>query len=348
MNFWNTESHAFLLGTIFWVGLICFALFLSFYGWKKWKRQSATRYLGLSVFFLGCILAGIWAIAVEPYRIVVRDFELRDTGLPPMRIVVVADFHLRAGKSEKFVNRVVEKINQQAPDVILIPGDFLTSSAKTYVPKLAGLAHIKAPAYYVMGNHDYKINGKTSSKRVETLRKSLQAAELIELRNDSFFLAHKNISIAGVEDNYLRFDDLESALQKIKDEPFILLAHSPDVVDEFFPLINNVSKQITAPFFKGRTEEGFILKKNPSPTLPLEKEGGIKPNLIISGHTHCGQVRVPFIGALPGVIPTENGKKYDRHWYADPHLFVTCGVGESGPAVRFMNPPEVVVLEILD
>ena len=88
----------------------------------------------------------------------------------------------------------------------------------------------------------------------------------------------------------------------------ILLAHSPDIIDEFN-------------------------SKN-------------KPDLIITGHTHCGQIRLPFFGALPGVIPTDHGKEFDKHFYADKNLFVSCGVGESGPPFRFWNPPEINILEI--
>lgn len=73
------------------------------------------------------------------------------------------------------------------------------------------------------------------------------------------------------------------------------------------------------------------------------------PKLIITGHTHCGQIRVPWYGAMPGIIPTKNGKKYERHLYEykpNRWLFVSCGVGEVGPIARFFNPPEVVVLRI--
>lgn len=327
MNLWTTDAHSFLVGTFFFIGLIVLAGVLAVYFFRCWLSKKNPQSLlnknnslhGLAfMFFFGCVLAGTWGLLIEPYRIVVRDFEIRDIGLPPMKIAVVADLHLRVGKGKNFVKKIVATVNAQNPDIVLIPGDFLTSKADTYAPKLAGLKDIKSPVYYVLGNHDYEINSNMLPDRPAIIRQVLQQSELVELANDALPWSGKNIFIAGVEDNYLGFDDLDAVVTKVKNKPYILLAHSPDIIDRF-------------------DDSSFESRK-----------GHPKPNLIISGHTHCGQIRLPFIGAMPGIIPTEHGKKYDKHWYPEQNLFVTCGVGESGPAVRFMNPPEVVILEIKD
>lgn len=322
MNIWQTESYSFLLGTIFFVGLIVLSLFMAWLilnqSLKRVQDDKKWIYGSMSLFFLFCALSGIWAVAIEPYRVVVQNFSLQDTGLPNMKVVVVSDLHLRWGKGKKFVTEIVQTINEQNPDLVLMPGDFLTSQAEPYVSELSGLKNIKAPTYYVLGNHDYKINGRFVEERPKILRQALQQAELVELANEALPWSEKNIFIAGVEDNYLGLDDVESALKKIGSMPYILLAHSPDIVDNFTEV------------------------RSESAELKTRK----RPNLIIAGHTHCGQIRLPLIGAIPGIIPTDHGREYDKHWYPEQNLFVTCGVGESGPAVRFMNPPEVVVLTI--
>jgi len=115
-----------------------------------------------------------------------------------------------------------------------------------------------------------------------------------------------------VDDNDTGFHDLEKTFKNTGDEPKILLAHSPDIVDD-------------------------LDKKN-------------IPDLILSGHAHCGQIRLPVIGALPFIIPTKHGKSMNRHLYnlENTKIFVTCGVGEVGTRARLFNPPEVVVLKIND
>jgi hypothetical protein len=318
MKLWQTESHSFLVGTFLLVGLIIISLLLCFFCYKKTIQPTQLvnhrLYMGLSGFFLVCAVAGTWSILVEPYRLVVRDFEINTTDLPPMKIAVVADLHLRWGKSKNFVKKIVATINAQNPDIVLMPGDFLTSKADTYASQLSALKDIKSPVYYVLGNHDYTINGTLLHDRAQKIRQVLRQAELVELANEALPWSEKNIFIAGIEDNYLGFDNMDLVLQKVGKNPYILLAHSPDIVDVFDDNLELINK----------------------------------PRLIISGHTHCGQIRLPFIGAIPGIIPTDHGREYDQHWYPEQQLFVTCGVGESGPAVRFMNPPEVVILNIVE
>ena len=67
---------------------------------------------------------------------------------------------------------------------------------------------------------------------------------------------------------------------------------------------------------------------------------------MLSGHTHGGQVRLPFIGPL--LLPL-NHTRYDRGWFGDGdrRLFVSTGLGTSLPPVRFLCPPEVVVLDLV-
>jgi predicted MPP superfamily phosphohydrolase len=69
--------------------------------------------------------------------------------------------------------------------------------------------------------------------------------------------------------------------------------------------------------------------------------------LVIAGHTHGGQIRLPFIGPVPR-IPTKLGNRYDRGTFlvGPVNLFITPGVGESGPRARLLQPPEVSFLHV--
>jgi predicted MPP superfamily phosphohydrolase len=70
-------------------------------------------------------------------------------------------------------------------------------------------------------------------------------------------------------------------------------------------------------------------------------------DLILSGHTHGGQIRLPGIGAIPE-IPTFLGRQYDEGLFnlGDQQLFITRGVGESGTRARLFCPPEISILTI--
>ena len=70
-------------------------------------------------------------------------------------------------------------------------------------------------------------------------------------------------------------------------------------------------------------------------------------DLVLAGHTHCGQVRLPVVGAVPR-LPTHIGRRFDCGVfdYGPTRLFITPGAGESGPRARLFNPPEVSLLKV--
>ena len=70
-------------------------------------------------------------------------------------------------------------------------------------------------------------------------------------------------------------------------------------------------------------------------------------DLVLSGHTHGGEIRLPFIGPV-GPMPTVLPREYDKGYkeYKGIPVFITSGVGSTGTRVRLFNPPEIVVLTI--
>ncbi|MBI4133406.1 hypothetical protein HY478_02215 [Candidatus Uhrbacteria bacterium] len=117
------------------------------------------------------------------------------------------------------------------------------------------------------------------------------------------------LAIVGADDLWFGDTDLEAATAGIpEDVPRILLAHNPDIV--------------------------YAL-------------GDQKFDGILAGHTHGGQIRLPWIGAVPS-IPTVLGRAYDRgvfDWRGMP-LLITQGIGETGPRARLLAPPEVMIIDV--
>jgi uncharacterized protein len=98
--------------------------------------------------------------------------------------------------------------------------------------------------------------------------------------------------------------------------------------------------------FKGLDVEDTVIFLSHNPEVSLYSTT-YKADLVISGHTHGGQIRLPFLGSV-SEIPSLLGREYDKGLfeYKNWQLFITSGVGETGPRARLFNPPQIDVLEI--
>ena len=144
------------------------------------------------------------------------------------------------------------------------------------------------------------------------VRRALERVNVTVLRNESREVRAEggSLFIAGVDDACTGRDDLGLALPKVRQKaPIVLIAHDPSVI--------------------------------------LDNRAGY-PHLIVSGHTHAGQVRLPFIGPLTA-LPTQLGRSFDQGIFevdGNTVLAITRGVGESGARARFLAPPEIMVLRV--
>ncbi len=269
-----------------------------------WKFKKLKWYLPLFIFTWWVVWYGSY---VEPRKLVVNEFPIAVPNLPHLRIAVVADIHVGPYKKADWTQKIVDALNAlQDIDLLVMPGDFVFGGAGKFTPELAPLKDLKIEKKFAtLGNHDHDTVEPRNTVQSTLVSTALRDLGITELKNSRYFWEEQGIWVAGVDDNDLGYDSLDQAIGTVE-QPKILIAHSPDIVDE----VTN------------------------------------KPDLIISGHTHCGQIRLPWMGALPFTIPSHNGKKLERHWYPDKNVFVTCGVGEVGPRARLLNPPEIDVLEV--
>ena len=204
------------------------------------------------------------------------------------------------------IARAVERLNAEAPDAMLLLGDFtdahpLWGGRVPPADIAAELAKLRSPlgTFAVLGNHDWKQAG-------DRMWRALEDAGIEVLENRA--VKAGDVYVAGLADLRYRRPDLPSALDGVPaDAPVILLAHDPDV----FP---------------------FVPHRVP---------------LTLSGHLHGGQVAIPVLRRP--AIPSRYGERYARGHVVeeDRHLFVSSGVGTSGLPLRFLAPPEVVVLELV-
>ncbi len=290
------------------------------------KTLAATLlFFGFSVIFYGSF--------IEPNIIVTRHVSI-DLRRPietldgqnavtpkadgPIKIALISDLHLGPYHGKWFVNQVINKIKKSGADILIIAGDSVYDSANaaSALKLFKTLPILKVAA---MGNHDYNLefDGDLPSideKRAETVKQSLWSGDVKVLPN-KYVHYQGRLWILGVDEYWTERGAVKPLLDEINNDAIkIMVSHNPDAV-------------------KMLTDE--------------------KIDLVLSGHTHGGQVRLPWLGPI-GKIPTKLGQSYDKGLFeitgrdgkTTYKTYITSGLGTSGPRARLFNPPEVVILDI--
>ena len=280
------------------------------------KRMVKKKYLAviLAILLLVLVLWTIWGnvtVGVTHYSI--TSNQLPDS-FDGFKIAVVSDLHNARFGSDN--SQITRKIEEEHPDIIAITGDLVDSNrtdTETAIALVHKLMQI-APCYYVTGNHEAWI-GKQFSELEEML-----FAENVQILHDEVIQLEKNgqtIQLAGLDDP--DFTERDTAVQQsmlqpklnqmnLSDEYCILLSHRPET-------------------FVAYVEENI--------------------DLVLSGHAHGGQFRLPFIGGIvapnQGLFPKYDAGKYTRN---NTTMIVSRGIGNSIIPIRFNNRPEIVVIEL--
>lgn len=170
----------------------------------------------------------IWAFAVEPKFLTVKEYVIKDKELAGLKIVYAADFHIGKKHTARLA-KIVDLINAQDADMVLLGGDFIKGhKEKSTLPIeiiAHELSHIKSdyPVYTVLGNHDMWADGDKIQKILEQNR-----IKVLRNSNDSVIIKNKKIYIAGIEDLTTGFPNQQKAFENTK-KPVILLSHQPDI-----------------------------------------------------------------------------------------------------------------------
>ena len=261
---------------------------------------------------------GAYAAAEAADDLVVTDYRLTPPGWPigqRLTVTVVADLHAGGpNMGLARVKQVVDAAQATGGDLVVIMGDYFATHRfiTEHVPNAAWaaeLARLTAPlgVYAILGNHDwwYDIAG---------VRRALAAEHIPVLENDVVHLGApgRRFWLAGLGDQLAHYispgrfrgaDDLPGTLKQIRtSDPVILLAHEPDI---FVDVPERVA-------------------------------------LTIAGHTHGGQIRVPFVP--PVWAPSMYGARFAYGHIAERgrHLIVSGGLGCSKVPLRLGVPPEIV------
>ncbi|HHU98032.1 MAG: metallophosphoesterase [Clostridia bacterium] len=231
------------------------------------------------------------------------------------RIAHISDLHnAEMGKDN---GNLLVMLKEAKPDIIAITGDFIDSRntdieiALQFAEKAA---HI-APCYYVTGNHEAIV------PEYDEFRSGLTKLGIVVLEDERIDLKmnDETITLIGVNDPSFKFDDF---------------------FDDAELVMKNQLRELV------KKDDGFTLLLSHRPELfDLYVDSGI--DLVLSGHTHGGQFRLPFVGAL--VAPNQGlFPKYDAGLYSaeSTNMIVSRGIGNSIIPFRINNRPEVILIEL--
>jgi predicted MPP superfamily phosphohydrolase len=258
---------------------------------------------------------------IERHWIEVTHRDVFLPGLPQafngFRIAQLSDIHMDDYTEPFLLRDAVRHINGMNPDAVFLTGDFVT---RGLVPKRFAietawqcanlLNQLQCPhRYAVLGNHDVLISARdiTEALSANGIAMLVNAHLPIERDGARFWLAGLDDALEGKADPELAIPE---SIRNVAHEPIVLLCHAPDYVDDLFP-----------------TPVGGAI------------------SLMLSGHTHGGQIRAPFVG--PMVLPPL-GQKYVEGWFhfGNLQLYVNRGLGTVGVPVRFDCPPEITLFTL--
>lgn len=283
------------------------------------KVKRAFCLIAVGVFLAFSLSALLCSVCIRP-----ASYTIQLDGIStPLRLVLISDLH---GKSFGKDNaQLIAKIQEQTPDAIFLVGDMLDKKAdEADVQSLLALTKKLleiAPVFFSMGNHE-QVYLKTDATLLDRVAQT--GAVVV---NDSYVdvtVAGQPLRIGGTMGHGFAFGRTEEEFTSSPEYVFlkafentelpkICLAHMPDT---------------------------FIF--NGAYTL-------WDVDLVLSGHTHGGLVRLPFIGGLyapmQGLFP-----KYDRGYFrlgTHMQMIITSGLAGHGLLPRVNNPPEIAVIDLV-
>ncbi|HYW19429.1 MAG TPA: metallophosphoesterase [Nodularia sp. (in: cyanobacteria)] len=277
--------------------------------WLKKARRSAFRCLRWCI-ILGCCTL-FYAKLIEPNWIAVNSLQLT---LPHLasefngyRIVQISDIHRDRWMNPQRFRRIVHLVNQQEPDLVAITGDLITRHLPQYIPSLGSMLSEFTPQDLTVAT----LGNHDHENDVQAIIRVLEQSRIVHLDNDVYTLKRGKgiLHIAGVDDVFMGKDRLDLVLQKLPPEgAAVLLAHEPDFAQ---------SSATTGRF-----------------------------DLQLSGHSHGGQVRLPFF--KPPILPPWGIKYYlGLYQVGNMQLYTNRGLGITGLHMRFFARPEITVFTLV-
>ena len=249
------------------------------------------------------------------------------TDLEGYRIVQISDLHnVKFGKNNQ---KLVDRIRECEPDMIVLTGDLVDSNhtnvdrAVQFVDEIVKIC----PVYYVTGNHEYWLE----KSEYDELMDGLVSAGVVILDNQVVEISRGDAKfrLVGLDDRSLADGTLEALLsdESIRNNQAEQKEETADNEDS------------------GEKELTVVLAHEPQ---YLARYAGTGVDLVLSGHAHGGQFRLPFVGGIvapdQGFLPEYTAGEY---YMNGTEMIVSRGLGNSVIPVRLFNYPEIVCVDLV-
>ena len=243
------------------------------------------------------------------------------------RIVQISDLHnVKFGKNNQ---KLVDRIRECEPDMIVLTGDLVDSNhtnvdrAVQFVDEIVKIC----PVYYVTGNHEYWLE----KSEYDELMDGLVSAGVVILDNQVVEISRGDAKfrLVGLDDRSLADGTLEALLsdESIRNNQAEQKEETADNEDS------------------GEKELTVVLAHEPQ---YLARYAGTGVDLVLSGHAHGGQFRLPFVGGIvapdQGFLPEYTAGVY---YMNGTEMIVSRGLGNSVIPVRLFNYPEIVCVDLV-
>ena len=286
-------------------------------GPREWGRTPVwKKIIRVALATIPLLLAGLafWAFFIEPHRLIVHQQTIQIDRWPKeldgLRVAIISDIHVGGPFiDDKKVRLIVERTNQLNPDLIVLLGDYMSGNSWH--------SHRVEPEVFAPVLKDFRaplgvysvLGNHDWWYNGQRVRRALEQNGIKVLDDEVVEVKGRGTSfwLAGLADFWTRPQHIPETIAKVpQGRTVIALTHNPDI----FP---NIPRSVP---------------------------------LLLAGHTHGGQVNLPFIGRP--IEPSDFGQRYAAgHVFENGHhLFVTTGIGTSILPVRFRVPPEIVLLTL--
>ncbi len=320
---------------------------------KRRRRLTRRRFMwGTVAGTMGfCTACAVDAWGIEPEWIEVVEHELPINNLPDAfvgaRMVQISDLHCSATVSQEYLRRCIQRVNRLQPDLVVMTGDYITHDErgryKEVVLSLLSGLQSRLGIYAVFGNHDYGLLTswhKPRSKSIEQLQYGMSKIGIKVLRNDAeaVVMDGQKIWLAGMGDLWAGDFNPEDTFTQLPCNKGLTIESDNNGVCNA-----GAHNIVSVPTQDGTSSPVFVLSHNPDTINQLLP---YRPDLVMCGHTHGGQVRVPFLG--PPILPVKN-RQYASGMFklGNTVLYVNRGLGRLG-RIRFNCRPEITVFTLVN
>ncbi len=277
-----------------------------------WRAKPAVKVLATLALALTSVVA--YARFVEPGRLETHRETILLPGAsetsPSITIALFADPHIGMFGNAMPIRRIVQRINTEKVDAVFLAGDLIYHPDPEDISEdFAPLAELTAPLYAVLGNHDVGFPGDDLSDALFAMLKETGAI-VVHNRAYEAEIGGEAVIVSGASELWQRRQDFGFSSNLPADKPVLLLTHNPDTA--------------------------------------LYVPDTFNYDLMLAGHTHGGQVRIPFL--YKNILPVQGPFDKELHRFETPAgerlVYVTTGTGMAGLPLRFLMPPRIDILTV--